>query len=374
MAWKIPLYKIYSDSDEVTAATRVITRGMGWANGPEIQELERELASYSGRKYALAFNNGTSALHALLLAYGIGKGDEVIVPSFTFISTANSVLFTGAKPVFADIEEKTCALTVEDVKKKLTKRTKAIIPIHYAGCPAAQIKELCELAEKNGIPLLEDAAESFGAKLNGKMAGSFGDSAMFSFCANKIITGGEGGAIVTDSKEVYEKLKLTRSHGRAETENYFESTKFMDYVELGYNYRMPSIIAGVILSQLKKIGKLISMRREVARAYTEAFEGKLELLPNDDSFFNVYQMYSIRAKDRKSRDGLQSHLSKEGIMSRVYFDPAHLTHFYKNVLGYNISLPTTQAVSEKTLSIPIFSGMRKEEMETVRDSVLKFLK
>lgn len=374
MEWKIPLYKIYSDAEDAEAASAVIKRGMGWANGKEINELEQTISSYSGRKYALTFNNGTSALHALLLAYGIGKGDEVIVPSFTFISTANSVLFTGAKPVFADIEEKTCALSAEDIKKKITKKTKAIMPIHYAGCPASHTEQIRELAQEKDLIFIEDAAESLGAKLNGKKVGTFGDSAMFSFCANKIITGGEGGAILTDSQEVYEKLKLLRSHGRAETENYFESTQLMDYVSLGYNFRLPTIIAAVILSQFRKIDRIISLRRKAALQYDEAFSGKFTLLPNDDSFFNVYQMYSIRAKDRKSRDSLQQHLSKEGIMSKVYFPPAHETHFYKS-LGYeNVSLSATSKVSDTILSIPIFAGMNPEETNAVINSIQKFVR
>ncbi len=374
MEWKIPLYKIYSDSEDVEAASAVIRRGMGWANGKEINELEQAISSYSGRKYALTFNNGTSALHALLLAYGIGKEDEVIIPSFTFISTANSVLFTGAKPVFADVEEKTCALSAEDVRKKITKKTKAIMPIHYAGCPASNTLELRELAQEKDLLFIEDAAESLGAKLNGKKVGTFGDSAMFSFCANKIITGGEGGAIVTDSQEIYEKLKLLRSHGRAETENYFESTQLMDYVSLGYNFRLPTIIAAVILSQFRKIDRIISLRRKVAAQYTEAFSGKLGLLPNSDSFFNVYQMYSVRAKDGNSRDALQQHLSSNGIMSKVYFSPAHETHFYKS-LGYGtVSLPKTSEISGTILSIPLFAGMKQEEISAVINSIQKFVR
>lgn len=375
MEWKIPLYRIYSDSEDVAAATTVINRKMGWANGKEVSELEQELASYSGRRYALTFNNGTSALHALLLSYGLGKGDEVIVPSFTFISTANSVLFTGAKPIFADIEQKTCALDVDDVKKKINKKTKAIMPIHYAGCPASQIEELRDLAKDKGIILIEDAAESLGAKLNGKKVGTFGDSAMFSFCANKIITGGEGGAIVTDSQEVFEKLKLLRSHGRAETENYFESTQLMDYVSLGYNLRMPTIIAAVILSQFKKIDKIIAMRRSAAKQYNDSFSQKLALLPDDQSLLNVYQMYSIRTKERRSRDSLQQHLALTGIMSKVYFSPVHETHFYKNVLGYKGgSLPMTSLTSDTSLSIPIFAGMKQEEINIVIDTIQKFLR
>ena len=204
----IPLFRIYWDDEDIEAVTRVIERGSYWATGPEIKKFEEMVAEYVGRKYAVAFNSGTSALHSILLAYGIREGDEVIVPSFTFISTANAPLFVGAKPIFAEIEEETYGLDPEDVKERITKKTKVIMPIHYGGGPCGNIKELKEIAEDNKALLIEDAAESLGAKIGNEMVGSFGNAAMFSFCQNKVITTGEGGIIVTDEKEIYEKMKL----------------------------------------------------------------------------------------------------------------------------------------------------------------------
>ncbi|MCL6089406.1 MAG: aminotransferase class I/II-fold pyridoxal phosphate-dependent enzyme, partial [Candidatus Marsarchaeota archaeon] len=200
MAFKIPLYKSFHDAEDTKAVTAVIERDMGWADGPEIAQLEKKLCEYTGRKYAAAFSSGTCALHAMLLAHGIGAGDEVIVPSFTFIATANAVLMCGARPIFADIEKETLALEPADVKKRITSKTKAVMPIHYAGCPASKIEELKALAAERGILLLEDNAESLGASIGGRKTGSFGDSAMLSFCANKLVTSGEGGAVVTDSE------------------------------------------------------------------------------------------------------------------------------------------------------------------------------
>ena len=172
----------------------------------------------------LTFNSGTSALHALLLSYGIGPGDEVIVPSFTFIATANAPKFVGAKPVFADIEDITFGLDPRAVEAKITPKTKAIIPVHYGGFPC-KIRELKKIADDHGIMLIEDAAEAFGASVKGKMVGTFGDSAIMSFCQNKIITTGEGGAVVTDNKELYERMKLIRSHGRPDTVDYFSTDR-----------------------------------------------------------------------------------------------------------------------------------------------------
>ena len=217
---------------------------MNWAAGPDVQAFEQEIAQYIGTKYALTFSSGTSALHAVLMAHSIGRNDEVIVPSFTFIATANSPLFVGAKPVFADIENKTYGLDPVDVNEKITKKTRAIMPIHYGGCPC-RIKELREIADDNNLILIEDAAESFGAKIQDQKVGTFGESAMMSFCQNKIITTGEGGAIVTNSRDVYERMKLIRSHGRLETADYFSTTETMDYITLGFNFRISSITAAL---------------------------------------------------------------------------------------------------------------------------------
>ena len=182
----IPLFKIFWDERDVESVTKVIRKGTNWANGSEIVEFENKIAEYAGKTYAVTFNSGTSALHAALLANDIGPKDEVIVPSFTFIATANAPLFVGARPIFAEIEGATYGLNPEDVQKRITSRTKAIMPIHYGGCPC-QIKELQEIAEDNHILLIDDAAEALGAKIENRKIGSFGDSTIFGFCQNKII-------------------------------------------------------------------------------------------------------------------------------------------------------------------------------------------
>ena len=256
---KIPLFKIYWDEEDIEMVNNVIKRGAYWTTGPTTEEFEKMISEYVGSKYGVVFNSGTSALHSILLAYGIKEGDEVIVPSFTFISTANAPLFVGAKPIFADIEEKTFGLDPESVKEKITKKTKAIIPIHYGGGPCL-IRDLKAIAEDHNLILIEDVAESFGAKIKERNVGTFGDSAMFSFCQNKIITTGEGGAITTDSREIYEKLKLIRSHGRRENSNYFTTSEYADYLTLGYNFRISDITAALGISQIRKIDEIIEMR------------------------------------------------------------------------------------------------------------------
>jgi perosamine synthetase len=374
MNWKISLFKIYWDEKDIEMVNESIRRGMFWAIGPNIEKLEQMLSEYTGVKHALVFNSGTSALHAVMLAHNIGPGDEVIVPSFTFIATANAPLFVGAKPVFADIEDKTYGLDPEDVKRKITPKTKAIIPIHYGGCPCL-ITELRQIAKEHNLILIEDTAESLGASVDGKKAGSFGDAAILSFCSNKVITTGEGGAIVTDSAEIYERLKLIRSHGRAEMSNYFSSTEYMDYVELGYNFRMSDITAALGIAQLEKIGRVIEMRRRNAEMLSTRLSriAGIEVPLPSDNFFHVYQMYTIKVKDgRGKRDALSAYLGKKGIMTKVYFPPVHFTHFYKNKLGYNCELTITERVSQQVLALPMYPTLTEDEIDYIADTIMAF--
>jgi len=374
MNWKIPLFKIYWDEEDVKMANEAIRRGMFWAIGPNVEKFEVMLSRYIGTKYALVFNSGTSALHAAMLAYDIGPGDEVIVPSFTFIATANAPLFVGAKPVFADIEQKTYGLDPQDVEKKITPKTKAILPIHYGGCPCL-IKELARIAQKHNLLLIEDAAESLGAAVNGKKVGTFGDCAVLSFCSNKVITTGEGGAIVTDSEKLYERLKLVRSHGRAETSNYFSSSEPMDYVTLGYNFRMSDITAALGIAQLKKINKIIEMRRGNARklSLTLSQIAGIEVPHAPDGYLHVYQMYTINVNDgQEKRDALLASLTSKGIMTKVYFPLVHLTHFYKNKLAYQCELPTSERLSKHVLTLPMYPGLTEDEINYIGNEVKAF--
>jgi perosamine synthetase len=374
MDWKIPLFKIYWDKEDIKMVNEAISRALFWAIGPNIEKFEEMLSRYVGTKNTLVFNSGTSALHATLLAYGIGQRDEVIVPSFTFVATANAPLFVGAKPIFADVEGKTYGLNPADVETKITAKTKAIIPIHYGGCPCL-IEELREIARKHNLLLIEDAAESLGATVGGKKVGNFGNAAILSFCSNKVITTGEGGAVVTDSVDTYEKLKLIRSHGRAETANYFSSSDYMDYVTLGYNFRMSDITAALGIAQLKKIDMVIEMRRRNAKMLSARLSriAEIEVPHPPDNFFHVYQMYTIKVKEGKDKkDALSAYLAERGIMTKVYFPPVHFTHFYKNELGYNCDLPVTERLSKQVLTLPMYPTLTEHEINFVADQVATF--
>ncbi|MBA7672920.1 GDP-perosamine synthase [subsurface metagenome] len=225
--------------------------------------------------------------------------------------------------------------------------------------------------------LIEDAAESFGAKWNGKQVGTFGNAAMFSLCQTKVFTTGEGGFAVTNNPDIYEKLKLIRSHGRAETTDYFSSIEYMDYITLGYNFRLSNILAALGVAQLKKVDRLIEIRRNSAAYMTSLLSGidGIEIPAFPKEVFHVYQEYPIRVKSgEKTRGLLQKHLAQQGIMTRISFHPIHLTHFYKNVLGYNSRLPVTEELSSRALTLPLYPSLTKEEMDFIAQEVDSYFK
>jgi len=372
--WKIPLYKIFTDDEDVELVNKVIKRGKYWAIGPEIEEFENALCNYVGSDYCVAVNSGTSALHAALLSYGIGRNDEVIVPSFSFISTANSILFVNAKPVFAEIEEENFGLDPNLVENKITEKTKAIMPMDYAG-QSCKIFELMEITKKHDLVLIEDAAEGLGSSINGSSVGSVSDCAIFSFTGNKVMTTGEGGAVVTNSKEIFEKLKLIRSHGRVDTKNYFDNTDAAQYLGIGYNWRMSTITAALGLTQISKLDKIIKMRQENAKYISSHISKFPEIqIPNvPDGYDHIYQMYTIRLPDKITRDNLQNHLLSKKIFCKVYFDPIHLTTFYRKEFGTSKGmLPVTERLSEQVLTLPIYPNMTNEEKSYLVESISEF--
>ena len=373
-SWKIPLYKIYSDDEDINLITKIIRRGSSWALGPEIEEFENAIKNYVGIDHCAVLNSGTSSLHATLLAFGLGAGDDILVPSFSFVSTANSVLFTNATPSFVDIEETTFGLNPKLISEKISASTKAIIPMDYGG-QSCKIDEINKVARDEKLLLIEDAAESLGASINNNKAGSFGDAAIFSFCGNKVLTTGEGGAVVTNSKEIIEKIKLIRSHGRFDKINYFENTENSTYQDLGYNWRMSSITAALGISQLNKLDKIIKMRQKNAAFISSKLKKFPQIITpiSPDGYEHIYQMYTIRLATNKMRDDLKNHLLAKRIFSKVYFDPIHLTPFYRKKFNFKEGyLPVTEQISQQILTIPLFPNMTMEEKNYLVDSISEF--
>lgn len=371
----IPLFEIYWDEEDIKAVEEVIRSGMSWACGYQVEELEERIAEFLGVKYCLLFNSGGTALHSLMKAYGFGPGDEVIVPSFTFIATVYAPMYVDAEPVFADIEEDTFGLDPEDVIKRITPKTKALMPIHYGGMPC-KIDRLKKIADENDLILIEDAAESFGAKFEDRLVGSFGDSAIFSFCHNKIFTTGEGGCVVTDDESLYEKMKMVRSYGRVMDGDYFTNPKNLKYNSVGYNYRMSTLQAALGLSQLEKVDTSIKLRRKNAEYLHEGLRDIDEIkvpLPPEEKYHPVYQMYTIRVLDsKKKREELMEFLESEGIITRVYFEPVHEYTIFKEVLKDDICLPKTDVLSDQVVTLPLYPGMSKKELDYIIDKTKEF--
>ncbi len=373
LPWKIPLYKIYSDDEDLELVTKIIKRGTSWAIGPEIEEFENAIKNYVGTKYCASLNSGTSALHAALISKNIREQDEIIVPSFTFVSTVNSVLFVNGKPVFSDIEDETFGLDPSKLSKSISSRTKAIIPVDVGGL-SCNIEEIKEIAEKNNLFIIEDAAESLGTTIHGKKVGSFSDVSIFSFCGNKVLTTGEGGAVVTNNKETYEKIKLIRSHGRLDKGKYFDDTSMPNYRSIGYNWRMSSITAALGISQIKKLDKIIKKRKDNAHEISSKLSKYKEIkVPNPPSGFeHIYQMYTIRLPNKEIRDRLQNHLTKKRIFSKVYFKPVHLYHFYQKFNNGDVDLSKTMQLFDQVLTLPLYPNMTKEEKEYLISNIVEF--
>lgn len=355
---EIPMANPNLGEEEAKAVYDVVKSG--WLNeGKKVAEFEKSFAEYIGTKHAVAFFNGTVALHAVLHALGIKPGDEVIVPSFTFISTANSVLFTGAKPVFADIDEKTFNISPEDVVEKITRKTKAIIPVHYGG-QAADMTPLMELAEDSRLFLVEDAAEAHGAKYKGQKVGSFGNAGMFSFTPTKNITTGEGGMITTNDSKLAENLRLLKNHGQIAQYN---------HIMLGYNYRMTEMQGAMGIEQLKKLPDIILKKQKnqeyVSKKISQINGIEPPFVASDRN--HVYMIYTIKIDKQIlgiGRDQFSTKLNEKGIASKIYFPPVHIQKLYKD-LKYNISLPVTEEVHNKILSLPCYSKLNIDELDYI---------
>lgn len=372
--WKIPLYKAYVEKDDFSNIKKIIERKMYWAIGPEIEKFEKDLSHFCGVKYSVTFNSGTSALHASLLALKILRGSEILVPSFTFISTANAPLMINSVPKFVDIEKERLGMDPLEINSSISKKTSAVIPIHFAGLPC-KIDKIKEITDDSKLFLIEDAAEALGSRIKNRLVGTFGDLAIFSFAGNKVLTTGEGGAVITNSKKYYERLKLIRSHGRKEIQNYFSSSDKPNYIDMGYNWRVSSITAGLGITQLKKIKKIINLRRKHAKYYSKQLNNlqDVETIPEPKEIFHTYQFYSILLPNSKIRSQLISFLTKQGIMSKVFFYPVHKTPFYKKFkVAKSKKLSITETISEKILSLPMYPDLRKEEINFVCNSIKSY--
>jgi perosamine synthetase len=336
------------------------------------------LAEYCGSDYAVVFNSGTSALHSAYFAFGLQKGEEVITSPNTFVATTNAALYLNAVPMFTEIEIETGNMDTSMVEEKITDKTKLIVPVHYSGNPV-ELKELYKITKRNNLKIIEDAAHSVGAEYNGKKIGNckYSEMAIFSFHPVKHITTGEGGAVLTNNEDYYEKLLMFRSHGI--TKKNFINRPIGDwYYEmqyLGYNYRLTDIQAVLGLSQLNKLNKFVKRRREIAHIYDDAFR--------DNSFFEVikeskkskssYHLYPILLNDEylEQKSDIFKRLREEGLGVQVHYIPVYLQPYYQK-LGYKSGLcPIAENFYHKEISIPIYPSMSHEDQDQVIKRIFK---
>lgn len=334
--------------------------------GKYIAEFEKGFAAYCKVKYGIATTNGTTALHLALATLGIGKGDEVIIPTFTMAACAFSVIYTGAKPVLVDSEPETWNMDVGQIERKVTPRTKAIMPVHIYGHPC-DMDPIMNIARKHHLYMVEDAAEAHGATYKGKMTGSMSDIGSFSFYANKIITTGEGGMIVTDDEKLAERAR------RLKDQAFSRERRFL-HTDLGFNYRMTNVQAAIGLAQLESIDRFVEMRRKNASLYNRLLKGVPGItLPVEKNWAkNVYWMYSIVIENEfgMSRDDLMSFLREKGVDTRTFFIPMHVQPAFKNMgLFEGERYPVSEKLAEKGLYLPSGSGLTEEQINTVCEAV-----
>ncbi len=350
--------------------------------GPKITELEAKLCEITGAKYAVACSNGTAALHMAAMAAGIGEGDELITTPITFAASANCALYCGAKPVFADINERTYNIDPDSVEAHITPATKAVVAVDYTG-QAVELDRLLEICHKRNIVLIEDGAHSIGTKYNGKGVGSIADMTTFSFHPVKTITGGEGGAVLTNSEEYYQKLLLARSHGITRDISLMESESeggwYYEQVDLGYNYRMTDIQAGLIISQLDKLPMFSKRRKEIVARYNAAFEKNdailvQEEIPESDTTRHLYILRLNLGKLTINRREFFDALAAENICCNVHYIPVYYFPHYKR-LGYSKGLcPKAEKLYDEMITLPLYYGMSDSDCDDVINAVEKIAK
>lgn len=365
----IPIAKPYLTADEAQAAYDTILTG--WiTQGPKVAEFEKKFAEYTGAKYAVAVSNCTTALHLAMIVAGVEAGDEVICPSMSYVATANSIKYVGAKPVFAEVNPVTYNLDVEDAERKITRKTKAILLVHQIGMPA-DIQAFQRLADKHNLKLIEDAACAAGSAYQNKKIGSHSELVCFSLHPRKVITTGDGGFVTTSREDYYNRLKLLRQHGMSVNDRVrHESAKviFEDHVEVGYNYRMTDIQAAVGIKQLEKLDWIVSERRKIAKQYNEAFADIdfIRLPTEEKGYFSNYQSYSVYLKENCpiSRNELMQKMLDAGVATRRGIMTAHReTAYHEECAG--LSLPVSEGAADNSIILPLYVPMSSEDVKQV---------
>ena len=372
----LPYGHQWIDDDDIASVIEVLKSD--WiTQGPKVDEFERKVAEYCGAKYAVAVSSGTAALHAACAVAGISPGDEAITTPITFAATANAIVYCGGKPVFADIKEDTLNIDPGEIRKKLSRRTKAILPVDFAGHPA-NLDEVRAIAKKKNLILIEDASHALGAEYKGRKIGSLADMTIFSFHPVKHITTGEGGMVLTDNEECYRKLKIFRHHGIVK-ENLDKGSWYYEIHNPGYNFRITDFQCALGISQLKKLERFIQRRREITARYNEAFSKMEEIITPTESrdVKAVYHIYVIQLRTellKVERKEVFEALKAENVGVNVHYMPLHLHPFYQREFGYKKGdYPKAERYYERAITLPIFPKMGDEDVQDVIEAVHKVI-
>lgn len=338
--------------------------------GPKSAEFESQFADYVGVKHAISVNNCTAALHLAMRAANVKSGDEVIVPDITFAATANAAIFCGAKPVLCDIDEKTLNISIDDLAERITSKTRAIIPVHYAGQPC-DMSEILEIAEHHKVSIVEDCAHSLGATYKGQQTGSLGLMGCFSFYPTKMITTLQGGMITTNDDKIAEKTRSLREHAMSRTaiSRETDATWYYDVTDLGYNYRLTEVQVALGISQMKRINNSMDRHVKAARHYTKKLRTLKGIItpyeaPNRTHVFHLY-VIKVKKEAGITRNMLFQKLSNEGIGLSVHYTPLHLLSYYRKFLKKKDSFPVATRVYDEILSLPLYPTLTYKDVDFV---------
>ena len=371
----LPYGKHSIDDEDIAAVVEVLKSG--WlTTGPKVKEFEERFAEFVGAKHAVAISNGTTALHAATVALGISKGDEVIVTPLTFAASANCVLYQGGTPVFADVIPDSLLIDPEQVKRKLTSRTKAIIAVDYAGHPC-DYDALREIADHAGIQIIDDACHALGGSYKGRPVGTLGDLNTFSFHPVKPLTTGEGGMITTDNEAYAKTMRTFRSHGIATDFRERERTgsHYYEMISLGHNFRLTDIQCALGLSQLRKLCEFTKRRHDLAAFYDRSFSALPFVTPLSVSnqVYHAYHLYVVRFDTKslgRTRDEIFAELRAKNVGVNVHYLPVHLHPYYRNTLGTRAGLcPVAESAYQEIITLPIFPGMTTEDAKDVVEAI-----
>lgn len=359
---KIPVYQPDLSGNEKKYVSDCLDSTWISSKGKYISLFEEGFAGYIGTKHAVGVFNGTVALHLALLALGIGQDDEVIVPTLTYVASVNAITYVGAKPVFCDSLYDTWQMNIEDVKKKITPQTKAVMAVHLYGHPC-EMDKLIELCKEHDLFLIEDCAEAIGSEYKGRKVGTFGDIATFSFFGNKTITTGEGGMVVSDDETLIERAKHFKGQGLAMHREYWHDV-------IGYNYRMTNIQAAIGLAQLEKVDEFITLKCKIAQKYNDAFaDGPVEFHQSHPDVLHTYWMCSILVKDISDRDKLREYLAINGVETRPLFYPIHTMPMYAQKYQKH---PIAEDLGWRGINLPSFPRLKDEEIDYISNKIMSF--